>query len=71
MVNDFLQFFGANPIILGIVSICSILGFALTIVVAIRTANTNRILKFNEAANSYNKKVKRFKRLSMDIGLVY
>ena len=59
---DFLKLLGINPVILGVVSICSILGFILTVVVTIRTAKISRILQFNDAANEYNKERQAFQK---------
>lgn len=55
MIARFLSFLGTNPYILGISSLCGIMGFILTIVVAIRTAKTNKILRYNKVTSQYNK----------------
>lgn len=59
---DFLNLLGTNPVILGVVTICSILGFILTVVVTVRTAKISRILQFNDAANEYNKERQAFQK---------
>lgn len=55
LIERILRFFGTNEIILGIVSIMGIVGFVLTIVVTIRTANVSKVLKYNQITDQYNK----------------
>ena len=62
MVSDLLKYLGTNPVILGIVTICGILSFVLSVIVTIRTAKISRILQFNNAANAYNKERQAFQK---------
>ena len=62
MVLRVLQFLGTNSIALGIASLCGIIGFVLTIFVAIRTSHINKLLKYNETVSEYNKKKQGFQR---------
>lgn len=62
MVARFLSFLGTNPYVIGISSLCGILGFVLTIIVAGRTAKINKILRYNEITSRYNKERLRFQK---------
>lgn len=55
MIEDFLRFLGTNEIILGIATLLGIIGFIMTLIVSLRTANISKILKHNQITNSYNK----------------
>ena len=55
-----LEFLGSNPIILGISTLCGIIGFILTIIVSMRTAKISKILKYNATTTQYNKERKAF-----------
>ena len=55
MVARFLSFLCTNPYVLGISSLCGIISFFVTIVVAIRTSKISKILKHNEITSQYNK----------------
>ena len=61
-MNDIIACFGTNKVILGIASICGILGFILTIIVTIRTANISKILTYNEITARYNKERNAYQR---------
>ena len=54
MIENALRFLGTDPIVLGIATISGIVGFILTIVVAIKTANINKVLKYNRITEQYN-----------------
>ena len=54
-MKEILEFFGTNPTILGIASLCGILGFILTIKVACQTRSIHKILQYNDIASQYNK----------------
>ena len=56
----FLEFFGSNTLVLGISTLCGIVGFILTIVVSMRTAKISKILKYNATTTQYNKERKAF-----------
>lgn len=60
MIARFLSFLGENPYIQGFSSLCGIIGFVLTIVVAVRTAKINKILRYNEITSRYNKERLKF-----------
>ena len=55
MIVKFLEFLGTNQIVLGIATLIGIIGFALTIIVSIRTSKIGKILKYNEVTSRYNK----------------
>ena len=55
MIVKFLEFLGTNQIVLGIATLIGIIGFALTIIVSIRTSKISKILKYNEVTSRYNK----------------
>lgn len=55
MITKFLSFLGTNPYLLGISSLCGILSFILTVIVTMRTAKINKILRYNEITSRYNK----------------
>lgn len=54
-IKNILCFFGTNQIVLGIASLCGIIGFVLTIVVTIRTNKISKILKRNQLTAQYNR----------------
>ena len=62
MMLDILEFFGTNQIVLGISSLCGIIGFALTIFVSIRTSKISKILKYNATTSQYNKERTAFQK---------
>ena len=62
MLYKLLFFLGTNEIIMGISSLCGIVGFILTILVSIRTSKINKILKYNQTTEQYNKERLRFQR---------
>lgn len=55
MIARFLLLLGTNQYILGVSSLCGIIGFILTVIVTIRTAKISKILKHNEIISRYNK----------------
>lgn len=55
-----LEFFGSNIPVLGVSTLCGIVGFILTIVVSMRTAKISKILKYNATTTQYNKERKAF-----------
>lgn len=61
-IVDVLIFCGKNEIVLGIASLVGILGFLLTVFVSIKTSNINKILKYNQITNKYNKERLGFQR---------
>lgn len=61
-IEKILSFFGTNELILGIASLCGIVGFALTVIVTIRTAKISKILRYNEITSNYNKERTGFQR---------
>lgn len=61
-IEKILFFFGTNELILGIASLCGIVGFALTVIVTIRTARISKILRYNEITTNYNKERIGFQR---------
>ena len=61
-IDRILSFFGTNELILGIASLCGIAGFALTVIVTIRTAKISKILRYNEITANYNKERIGFQR---------
>lgn len=61
-IEKILSFFGTNELILGIASLCGIVGFALTVIVTIRTSKISKILRYNEITSSYNKERMGFQR---------
>lgn len=61
-IEKILSFFGTNELILGIASLCGIVGFALTVIVTIRTSKISKILRFNEITANYNKERIGFQR---------
>lgn len=54
MIEDVFRFLGTNSIVLGISTLCGVIGFILTIVVTIKTAKINKILKYNRITEQYN-----------------
>ena len=52
---DSLKWLGTNEYMLGFISLLSIIGFLITIVVERRTATIDKILKHNELAATYNR----------------
>lgn len=56
----FLEILGSNPYILGIATLCTIVGFILTLFVSMRTSKISKILKYNETTSTYNRKRKSF-----------
>lgn len=54
MLKIFLML-GSNDIVTGIASLCGIIGFVLTVFVAIRTSKIGRILRYNEVTTRYNR----------------
>lgn len=62
MVLKLIQFLGTNHTALGIASLCTIIGFFLTIVVTIRTSHISKLLKYNDTVAEYNKKKQGFQR---------
>lgn len=50
-----LEFLGTNSIVLGICSLCAIVGFILTIFTLIRTVKISKILSYNSVTQTYNK----------------
>ena len=62
MIIDILKFLGTNEIVLGIASLLGIVGFALTVLVSIRTAKISKILKYNQVTSQYNKERLAFQR---------
>lgn len=63
MIARFLSFLGTSPYIQGVSSLCGILGFVLTIVVAVRTAKINKILRYNEITSRYNRERLKFQKI--------
>ena len=61
-IEKILSFFGTNELVLGIASLCGIVGFILTIIVTIRTAKISKILRYNEITSNYNKERTGFQR---------
>ena len=62
MLVNSLQFLGTNSVVLGIVSICSVVGFILTIIVTVRTAHISKIMRYNDITSAYNKQRQAFQR---------
>lgn len=62
MLKDVLEFMGTNNIVLGLASVCGILGFFMTVIVTIRTANIGKILKYNQVSAQYNKERTAFQK---------
>lgn len=62
MVARFLSFLGTNPYVLGITSLCGIIGLVLTIIVAIKTSKISKILKHNEITSQYNRERTSFQK---------
>lgn len=60
---DYIKNIAENSIFTGVTNICSILGFILTIIVAIKTSKINNILKYNDTIVTYNKERKSFKNI--------
>ena len=54
--------FGTNQIVQSVSSICGIIGFALTILVTIRTSKISKILKYNATTSQYNKERTAFQK---------
>lgn len=54
--------FGSNRIVQSVSSICGIIGFALTILVTIRTSKISKILKYNATTSQYNKERTAFQK---------
>lgn len=54
--------FGSNRIVQSVSSICGIVGFALTILVTIRTSKISKILKYNATTSQYNKERTAFQK---------
>lgn len=54
-LGDTIKWLGTNEYILGFISLLSIVGFIITIVVERRTATLNKVLKHNELVTAYNK----------------
>ena len=54
-LGDALKWLGTNEYILGFISLLSIIGFGITILVERRTATINQVLKHNELVTAYNK----------------
>lgn len=54
MLKSVLSFFASNTYILGFVSIFSLLGFLLTVFVAIRTNKISKIIHYNKVTEQYN-----------------
>lgn len=52
---DFFELLGTNPIVLGVCSLLGIIGFLLTVFVAIRTSKISKILKYNRVTEAFNK----------------
>lgn len=61
-MTDFLKYCGTNEVVLGITSLTGFIGFILTILVSIRTAKINKILKYNEVTSLYNRERTGFKK---------
>lgn len=61
-MQKILTFLGTNEIVLGICSLCGIVGFFITIFVSIKTAKIGRILKYNEITQNYNRERSSFQR---------
>ena len=61
MLVNSLQFLGTNSVVLGIVSICGIVGFILTIIVTVRTSHISKIMRYNDITSAYNKQRRAFK----------
>lgn len=59
-MTKILEFVATNTLILGISTLCGIVGFILTIVVSMRTAKISKILKYNATTTQYNKERKAF-----------
>lgn len=62
IVERIFCFLGTNEIVLGIASICGIVGFILTVIVSIRTANISKVLRYNSITSQYNKERKAFQQ---------
>ena len=60
---NFLEFLGRNEIVLGICSLLSIIGFALTIFVSFKTSKIAKILKYNQVTETYNKERKSYQNV--------
>ena len=54
--------FGSNRIVQSVSSICGIIGFALTVLVTIRTSKISKILKYNATTSQYNKERTAFQK---------
>lgn len=63
MIKSALEFMGTNAIVLGLSSFCGIVGFLLTVIVAIRTDKISRILKHNALTSQYNKERKAYQNI--------
>ena len=55
--------FGTNQIVQSVSSLCGIIGFALTILVTIRTSKISKILKYNATTSQYNKERTAFQKV--------
>lgn len=62
VVEKILHFLGTDPIVLGIATVCGIIGFVLTIFVTIKTAKINKVLKYNKVTEQYNDDRKSYQR---------
>ncbi len=62
MVEKILHFLGTDPNVLGIATICGIIGFILTIHLAIKTTKINKVLKYNKVTEQYNDDRKSYQR---------
>lgn len=58
-----LRFLGSDSLALGIVSICSVLSFAISIVVSHRTARISKVIKYNSTIDGYNKKKQVYQKI--------
>jgi hypothetical protein len=52
---DILSFCGTNKHILGICSLCGIIGFWFTILIALKTKKIEKVLHYNDVTEVYNK----------------
>lgn len=54
VIGNVLKWLGTNVHMLGIISLLSIVSFAMTLIVERRTATIDKVLKHNELATTYN-----------------
>ena len=57
---NILFYFGTDKYVLGICSLCGIVGFCFTILIALKTKKIEKILHYNDVMEAYNKERRSF-----------